>query len=150
MTEFFSSSSQGLHEYPVQRTLPRCHQDYCRRNGCQTSDLTKLPAPMFKCGKCDIQYVNHVGVKQHMKEKHSAVALGRPKIRDPSGNGVGMTQVEKIKKESNDGKVSESERRFDEPPFDPVTRDKSIRMLDASTIPSVLKISTYYSQLLIS
>ena len=94
-----------------------------------------------------------------MKEKHSAVAeaagmtkkshshnlrseaLGRPKIRDPSDNGVGITQVEKIKKESNDGKIPE--RRFDEPPFDPVTRDKSIRMLDASMITNILKLSTY-------
>ena len=55
----------------AQMRLPSCPQEYCLRNGCTTTDLSKLPTPMFKCGKCDIQYISHVGAKQHMIEKHS-------------------------------------------------------------------------------
>ena len=156
--------------------MPKCPEEYCLRNDCQVSDLTKLPAAMFKCGKCDIPYVNHMGAKQHMKEKHPvavewdrektqnedviengmlidflqqilplhslnpnyfvfsghahsdnlrSTTLGRPpKIHHPSFTGVRMPLAEEVQKEPSGRKIKQM--RFDEPPFDPVTRDGSI------------------------
>ena len=63
--------------------------------------------------------IHDPSVKNHTLR---STTLGRPKIHDPSVDGVGMPQDEKITKVSNDGKIPEG--RFDELPFDPVTRDK--------------------------
>ena len=68
--------------------------------------------------------IHDPSVKTEKSHSHTlrSTTLGRPKIHDPSVDGVGMPQDEKITKVSNDGEIPG--RRFDEIPFDPVTRDE--------------------------
>ena len=81
------------------------------RNGCSISDLAKLPSPMFRCGKCDINYSRHNDVKKHLLEEHASCDTETE-----------QKQEHLIEMQHDVGDKIPS-RRFDSLPFDPVTRD---------------------------